>query len=156
MARRNPEGWTWFDAIVGIVIAMLLWFGVHKAARAEPPDIYDLEKMVALASRVFERPVFDLPAVHIVAHDALRPGQLAAYRLNVIWLRADYDNSNPMWRSILFHEVVHHVQEKLGRFGTRSHCPQIAARENEAYRLQSLYLAHHGGAGFRFTKKVCL
>ena len=45
-------------------------------------------------------------------------------------------------RSILLHELVHHVQAVSGRFETMSSaCDRWNAAEREAYALQNLYLA---------------
>lgn len=51
--------------------------------------------------------------------------------------------SDPFDRSILLHELVHHVQSVRGRFDSkRSACDRWNAAEREAYSLQNRYLAH--------------
>jgi hypothetical protein len=44
-------------------------------------------------------------------------------------------------RSILLHEMVHHVQESAARFSELSECRRWMAREQEAYGIQRRYLA---------------
>ena len=51
--------------------------------------------------------------------------------------------SDPYARSILLHELVHHVQAFRGRFDAMpSACARWNAAEAEAYRLQNEYLAY--------------
>ncbi|HWQ37931.1 MAG TPA: DUF6647 family protein [Burkholderiales bacterium] len=61
-------------------------------------------------------------------------------------------------RSILLHELVHHVQARSGRFEyLPSECERRNAEEREAYSIQNKYLAHvgnprrvmYGGPGIR-------
>ena len=50
--------------------------------------------------------------------------------------------NNAFDRSILLHELVHHVQAARGRFDAMpSACDRWNAAEREAYALQNLYLA---------------
>ena len=47
-------------------------------------------------------------------------------------------------RSILLHELVHHVQGVTGKFGTLPACDAWYAREFEAYQIQNQYLHQEG------------
>ena len=48
-------------------------------------------------------------------------------------------------RSVVFHELVHHVQHVNAKFGElHTACEQRAAAEQEAYQLQNRYLAANG------------
>jgi len=48
-------------------------------------------------------------------------------------------------RSIVFHELVHHAQERTGKFNElHTPCERRAAAEQEAYQLQNRYLAANG------------
>lgn len=49
-------------------------------------------------------------------------------------------------RSILLHELVHHVQGETGRFGSMPDCHAWYAREFEAYQIQNQYLRREGSA----------
>jgi hypothetical protein len=50
-------------------------------------------------------------------------------------------------RSVLLHELVHHVQELSGRFDSLPHqCDRWWSREKEAYEIQNAYLREHGNA----------
>jgi hypothetical protein len=47
-------------------------------------------------------------------------------------------------RSILLHELVHHVQGVTGRFDSLPECDAWYAREIEAYHIQNRYLHEEG------------
>jgi hypothetical protein len=47
-------------------------------------------------------------------------------------------------RSILLHELVHHIQGVTGRFGSLPDCHAWYAREYEAYQIQNRYLRWEG------------
>ena len=47
-------------------------------------------------------------------------------------------------RSILLHELVHHVQGVTGRFDSLRDCDAWYAREFEAYQIQNQYLHQEG------------
>jgi hypothetical protein len=47
-------------------------------------------------------------------------------------------------RSILLHELVHHVQGVTGRFDSLPDCDAWYAREVEAYQIQNRYLQQEG------------
>jgi hypothetical protein len=52
---------------------------------------------------------------------------------------------DPFNRSILLHELVHHMQARSGRFETvPSECERRYAEELEAYEIQNRYLSHMG------------
>jgi hypothetical protein len=59
-----------------------------------------------------------------------------------IYLRDDLDFVNDLKaRSILLHELVHHVQQESGKFDALTPCEKWFAREEEAYRIQNAYLS---------------
>jgi hypothetical protein len=51
---------------------------------------------------------------------------------------------DPRARSILLHELVHHVQVVTGKFDSFPDCDAWYAREFEAYRIQNQYLHQEG------------
>lgn len=52
---------------------------------------------------------------------------------------------DPFNRSILLHELVHHMQARSGRFETvPSECERRYAEELEAYEIQNRYLSYMG------------
>lgn len=51
---------------------------------------------------------------------------------------------DPRARSILLHELVHHVQGVTGRFDSLPDCDAWYAREFEAYQIQNRYLHLEG------------
>lgn len=59
-----------------------------------------------------------------------------------IYLRDDLDVVNDLKdRSILLHELVHHVQQESRKFDALTPCEKWFAREEEAYRIQNAYLS---------------
>jgi len=51
-----------------------------------------------------------------------------------VYLARDWDESDPVDRSVLLHALLHHVQS----------CRFHDARESDAYRLQALWLGQQG------------
>jgi hypothetical protein len=49
----------------------------------------------------------------------------------------------PRARSVLLHELVHHLQELYGRFDDRPLCERYFLREREAYAVQNRYLRRY-------------
>ncbi|MBX9633322.1 MAG: hypothetical protein K2X67_22560 [Burkholderiales bacterium] len=92
----------------------------------------------------------ELPAVHLLSatemHEQLCHGScgVRAFYLDGkgIFIRDDLDLLNDLKaRSILLHELVHHVQHETGKFEALDACERWFAREDEAYRIQNAYLA---------------
>ena len=55
--------------------------------------------------------------------------------------------NNAFDRSILLHELVHHLQKTTGKFDSMANvCIRRNAQELEAYEIQNRYLAEQGGA----------
>jgi len=64
--------------------------------------------------------------------------------------------TNRYHQSILFHELVHHVQFENGSHAGHADCHRWGKRETEAYALQNLYLFALGlSAGALNPGKVC-
>jgi hypothetical protein len=59
-----------------------------------------------------------------------------------------------MDRSILLHELVHHLQASSQRYAHLSLCMRARAEEEEAYRIQNAYLAQHGGGYVPFPARM--
>jgi hypothetical protein len=72
-----------------------------------------------------------------------RPCGVRAYYLpdKGIFLDADLHlEEDVVARSILFHEIVHHVQHHRNRYSDQPECDRVKNREREAYILQNQYL----------------
>jgi len=91
-----------------------------------------------------------LPSIHVVSSAEMEnalckgPCGVRAYYLDGdgVYLRADLDvTSDLKSRSILLHELVHHLQHESGRFDGLSVCERWMSREDEAYRIQNAYLS---------------
>jgi len=55
--------------------------------------------------------------------------------------------NNAFDRSILLHELVHHLQNTTGKFdAVPNFCIRRHAQELEAYEIQNRYLAYQGGS----------
>jgi hypothetical protein len=91
--------------------------------------------------------ILDLPAVELLTVDEMSarfgPGR-GYYRLNVIALRDDRPLGEALGDAVLYHEMVHHVQEKTGAFAQLSACERWVAREAQAYELTARFLARRG------------
>jgi hypothetical protein len=68
----------------------------------------------------------------------------AVYDDGAIYFDEDYDAKHPVWRSILFHEMVHHVQYM--KQGNTKTCDVWYKKEREAYNLQATYLRKQGAS----------
>ena len=89
------------------------------------------------------------PAVHSVPQAEIaqavcgRPCMVRAYYLpeKGIFLDAALSPAEDVVaRSILFHEIVHHVQHLRNRYSDQPECDRLKNREREAYVLQNQYL----------------
>lgn len=92
----------------------------------------------------------ELPPIHALPPERLQQELcrgscgVFAYYLDGkgIFLRDDLDVVNDLKaRSILLHELVHHVQKESGKFDGLSDCERWFLREDEAYRIQNSYLS---------------
>lgn len=102
----------------------------------------------------------DAPPIHVLSEGEMaeqlcgRPCGVRAFYLDGrgVYLRDDLDIVNDLKaRSILLHELVHHVQHESGRFAALGSCERWLAREDEAYRIQNRYLSgNHSGMRFVF------
>ncbi|MBX9963060.1 MAG: hypothetical protein K2Y35_08405 [Burkholderiales bacterium] len=92
----------------------------------------------------------ELPPIHVLSEHEMAqrlcagPCGVRAYYLDGqgVFLRDDLDIVGDLKaRSILLHELVHHVQHENSRFGAMDSCERWFAREDEAYRIQNAYLS---------------
>lgn len=108
-------------------------------------DRYDLPKPQSLPDIVFTSPadlLSRLGETTEASAGAIFAGDIAALydnRTGTILLRHSWRGADPAEQSILVHELVHHLQVEAEH---RYACPQ--AREKEAYRAQSDWLARTG------------
>ena len=59
---------------------------------------------------------------------------------NIVYLSADLDMNNSYDRSVIFHELVHHVQYRHKLSIERTDCLTWKAREAQAYQMQIEWL----------------
>jgi len=92
----------------------------------------------------------ELPPIHVLSEREMAqrlcagPCGVRAYYLDGqgVYLRDDLDIVDDLKaRSILLHELVHHIQHETGRFAAMNACERWLAREDEAYRVQNAYLS---------------
>ncbi len=92
-----------------------------------------------------------MPDIHLLSPLRLQeelcqgPCGVFAYYLDDrgVFIRDDLDVVNDLKsRSILLHELVHHLQRENDRFAAMGSCERWYAREEEAYRMQNAYLSH--------------
>jgi len=96
-----------------------------------------------------------LPDVHVLPREQLQARVCAwACPVKAFYLRSEgvfieeslNFRSDPKARSILLHELVHHVQNLSARFDAMPSCEVWYAREREAYQIQNEYLRVEGVA----------
>jgi hypothetical protein len=94
-----------------------------------------------------------LPDVHVLPLEQLQARVCAwACPVKAFYLRGEgvfieeslNFRNDPKARSILLHELVHHVQNLNARFDAMPTCEAWYAREREAYRIQNEYLRVEG------------
>lgn len=92
----------------------------------------------------------ELPPIHVLSEREMAqrlcagPCGVRAFYLDGqgVYLRDDLDIVDDLKaRSILLHELVHHIQHETGRFAAMNACERWLAREDEAYRIQNAYLS---------------
>jgi hypothetical protein len=121
----------------GLVLALMTWISATSGLpMAEaPPDIV----------RVSPREMARLAHPRGVIDPEVESGYLALYHADsaTILLRRDWDREDLRDRSLLVHELVHHLQAQAGRSYP---CP--GAREREAYEVQGAWLDRRGAELF--------
>ncbi len=157
------------DALVRLlcvaVLAAPLWLPFAPARadgqlplHLDPAFVSRLLDEAAIATVGYR--VADLPAVEILSVEdmaRLCGHCVAMYRRNVVMLRADRPLGRAFADSLLYHELVHHVQDVTGRFGHMPDCAAAHAREAEAYRLQAEWLNRQGVRHqVRLPSRLCL
>jgi hypothetical protein len=94
-----------------------------------------------------------LPDVHVLPLDLLQQRVCAwACPVKAFYLRGEgvfieeslNFRDDPKARSVLLHELVHHVQNLSARFDSLPGCDAWYAREREAYEIQNEYLRAEG------------
>jgi hypothetical protein len=70
-------------------------------------------------------------------------------RTNVVFINDGHRRGSLVWRSIVVHEMVHHLQHKSGKWQGYQVNPCHRLRsEEEAYAAQIRYVEQHGGRAF--------
>jgi hypothetical protein len=118
------------DSVATVALLTKLFLSIHEIAGYPVPDVY--------------------PEVHQMAPAELQQkfckgpcGIKAFYAQNEgVFIDSSLDMEHDVHaRSILLHELVHHVQSVSGRFDAMSNaCVRSNTAEAEAYRIQNLYL----------------
>lgn len=89
------------------------------------------------------------PAVQSVPQEEIaqavcgRPCAVRAYYLpqkGILLDAALRPEEDVVARSILFHEIIHHVQHHTNRYSDQPECDRVKNREREAYILQNQFL----------------
>lgn len=116
-----------------LMTAMMVWIaGVSGLPVPEsPPKVVQLSPR-ELAERISPDGAYD---------PAMARRYLALYHADsgTILLREDWDPGTLRDRSVLLHELVHHMQASAGR-----RYPCRGARERAAYEIQAQWLERHG------------
>lgn len=83
-----------------------------------------------------------MPQVAIVAPAAMPCACKGAYESGTLWVSGDLDLAKPFARSVLLHELVHHLQEQAA--GVPQGQVMRVRFEREAVEAQNRYLASQG------------
>lgn len=123
-----------------LLLALMTW--IQAASGLPMPDA------PPTVARVSPQRMAELadPTAAGSARPSARSGYLALYHLEsrTILLRPDWRAEDLRDRSILLHELVHHMQAESGQAYP---CP--GAREREAYELQARWLDERGADLFQ-------
>jgi len=119
-----------------------LYAALHLLSGYPVPET--LPRVVTMPKAALQNLICDRPCqVRAVYFPAL--GVLVDDALNL--RGSEYD------RSIVLHELVHHAQERAGRFETLpSNCQRRAASEDEAYQIQNRYLMNKAQEPMRMPR----
>lgn len=124
------------DPMEPLVVALMSWIaaasGLPMAEDLPETRRISAQRMAALAAPARDQDGYDR---------AVASGYLALYHADsaTVLLRRDWDRDDLRDRSILLHELVHHMQAASGRS-----YPCAGAREHEAYTLQGEWLEERG------------
>lgn len=104
-----------------------------------------LFELLLLASDLSGIPLPEaVPTVQIVAAAQMPCECMAAYDAGTVSVRDDADLDRPFGRSVVLHELVHHLQ--VHHHGAPNEPQARFRREREAIDVQNRYLALQGSA----------
>jgi hypothetical protein len=115
----------------------------QSTARINPTTVSLLEQAKKFMKFTGE---VEMPTIISSSQDDLKqmycPGRncsvSAIYESGTIYLDNDIDFNNSLDKSIILHELVHHVQ--WIKYGSTLDCQRWFANEREAYKIQAKYL----------------
>ena len=111
------------------------------------------ELMLAAVRLTGYPPADSLPNIHRVAPETVqqmacgRPCRVSALYDSTkgVYISNNFDLDQRFARSVLLHELVHHLQRVHGQFGgEQDQCKRAHAEEVEAYWAQNMYLQQYG------------
>jgi len=131
-------------ALKGLVASLLAWLAVATGYPVPPeqPEVYfkpraEIERVACVG-----------PCPTIVAFSPTDPP-------NVVYLSDELDvEGNVCDRSVLVHELVHHMQRHVGAYDAYDAEARGHIREMEALRFQNAYLAQHGRRIINFAGRA--
>lgn len=142
--------------LFALAVVAVLFFAVPKCAFGAPVPPGLADDLYTLASKMSGLPrQQELPQIHVVSQAELEkiacvtpcPHIKGVQTGNDIYLHEMLDMNRVFHVSILFHELVHHLQWYNGE--TALGCRAEAEREMQAYQLQSAMLHFTTGEGLR-------
>lgn len=122
-------------------------FGQSKTQSAISPDAGMISLMNEAKKLMKYRGDIALPEIHPTTEQHLKSlvcegikycPVSAVYFKNTVYYKQDLNLDDPLTKSILVHEFVHHIQANSGFIATD--CNMWYSNEKEAYRLQAKYL----------------
>ncbi len=104
-----------------------------------------LLELLLIASDISGLPIPEpMPAVRVASAEAMPCTCAGAYLDGVLWLREDLDLQQPFGRSVIVHELTHHLQAH--ELGTPRDAADRFGREVAAIEAQNRYLRLTGSA----------
>jgi hypothetical protein len=139
--------------LLWFLAAVLFWLAVETHAQPAAPDP---DRVVAqlLRDLHYDGPPPDITWVdpaRVIEACACRPP--AFYRDNNVYLSRALDLTNVWARSLLLHELVHHIQRMAN--GPAADCHEWRRREIAAHAAQNAWLMEHGSGRRAIFTTVC-
>lgn len=129
-----------------LFITLLLTSSTAQGANSDFLPMLEQAKMLMKYKKDIDLPVM-IPKTESQLKQIFCPGQdcsvSAIYSKGTVYYdkRIDYKN-NVIDRSIIIHELIHHIQAK--KYGLTYECDMWYHKERQAYKLQADYLRSRG------------
>ncbi len=143
-----------------LVIIAVLVTSFHAVCIARPIKPIPDELLIRAKREMNYKAELKLPPIIPTSSSALNDAlqsrnglvTMALYHKKKIYINKELKMNDLIARSIMYHELVHHVQHM--RYGPTTNCKLWMRKEREAYRLQEKYLMEKGLNRSAVFKKI--